>query len=60
MSDSAYIRLLKSQIADKKAELEGLEELLDKEDTNDSDIYSRTQEIRRLKTEIQNLEIQFE
>lgn len=60
MSDSAYIRLLKSQIADKKAELEGLEELLDKEDTNDSDIYSRTQELRRLKTEIQNLEIQFE
>ena len=29
MSDSGYIRLVKSQIADKKAELKGLEELLD-------------------------------
>lgn len=58
MSDSSYIRLVKSQIADKKAELEGLEELLDEENISDSDKYSRTQEIRRLKAEIHNLEVQ--
>jgi hypothetical protein len=58
MSDSGYIRLVKSQIADKKAELEGLEELLDEENISDSDRYSRTQEIRRLRVEIQNLEVQ--
>lgn len=28
MSDSAYIRLLKSQIADKKAELEGIRRII--------------------------------
>ncbi|MDP2893016.1 MAG: hypothetical protein Q8N78_01450 [Sulfurimonas sp.] len=39
MSDSGYIRLVKSQIADKKAESEGLEELLDDENISDSDKY---------------------
>ena len=58
MSDSGYIRLVKSQIADKKAELEGLEELLDEENISDSNKYSRTQEIRRLRAEIKNLEVQ--
>lgn len=58
MSDSGYIRLVKSQIADKKAELEGLEELLEEENISDSERYSRTQEIRRLREEIHNLEVQ--
>ena len=58
MSDSGYIRLVKSQIADKKAELEGLEELLDDENISDNDRYSRAQEVRRLRAEIQNLEVQ--
>ena len=47
-----------ADIADKKAQLEGLEELLDDQNISDSDRYSRTQEIRRLKAEIQNLEVQ--
>lgn len=58
MSDENYIKKVKCDIADKKAQLEGLEELLDDENISDSDRYSRTQEIRRLKAEIQNLEIQ--
>jgi hypothetical protein len=58
MTDSGYIRLVQSQIADKKAELEGLEELLDEENSDESKRYSREQEIRRLKAEIHNLEVQ--
>jgi hypothetical protein len=58
MSDLGYIRLVQSQIADKKAELEGLEELLDDENISDNDRYSRAQEVRRLRAEIQNLEVQ--
>ena len=58
MSQESYIKKVKCVIADKKAQLEGLEELLDDENISDSDRYSRTQEIRRLKAEIQNLEVQ--
>ncbi len=58
MSDSGYIKLVRSQIADKKAQLEGLEEELEKDDMGDGYKNSRIQEIRRLKAEIQNLEAQ--
>ena len=58
MSDSGYIKLVRSQFADKKAQLEGLEEELEKDDMGDGYKNSRIQEIRRLKAEIQNLEAQ--
>ena len=58
MSEDNYIKKVKCDIADKKAQLEGLEELLDEENISDSDRYSRTQEIRRLGAKIENLEVQ--
>ncbi|WP_263833172.1 hypothetical protein [Sulfurospirillum oryzae] len=60
MSEDNYIKKIKCDIADKKAQLAGLEELLDEENISDSDRYSRTQEIRRLGVEIQNLEVQLQ
>ncbi len=58
MSEDNYIKKVKCDIADKKAQLEGLEELLDDKNISDNDRYSRTQEIRRLGAEIENLEVQ--
>ncbi len=58
MSDSGYIKLVKSQIEDKKAQLAGLSERLCDKNISDADKYSCEQEIRRLKAEIQNLEVQ--
>lgn len=58
MTDSSYIKKVKYDIADKKAQMEGLEELLDDKNGDENKRYSREQEIRRLKAEIANLEAQ--
>lgn len=54
--DQAYYRKIKADIANKKAQLIGLKEIINKEK---DDNYSCKEEIRRLESEISNLEAHF-